>query len=286
MHPQYKRDGKSGKWVDTDVSGGWYYKHNPAYYPNGQQKSIFRHFEKSLELEAERRRDKDLILILNGDLIDGNHHGTHQLTTRIISEQVKACAELIEYAKEKLKYKKGSDNIYVITGTETHVGDEEQNIAERIGANEYGINRYDTDFLQLYMGDYLMWIYHHGTTSGEAPGRGNALRNRLRKIYYDCLEEGRRYPNLVVTSHTHDADHVTFESRFNKIDGIILPSLQGKTRYANGKIPTAVNKIGIWGMDFIDGKMNIEPPFLMEQPLGDTVKIGQTWYNALQEKKK
>jgi len=270
IFPQFKKVG--GKWKDVDTNGGWFFKHNENYYPNSLQKKIWKHYDNSLNLEASSRKNKELILILNGDLFDGVHHGTHQLTSQIISEQVEATISFLEYTKERLGFTK-QDKIYVISGTESHTGDEEERIAERIKAEHYAINRQVADFLELYIEDFLMWIYHHGVSSGSTPNRGVALYNQLKRIYYECLEENRQYPNLVVTAHTHDAEHRRFESKYRYIDGVILPSLQSKTRYVNGKMPIAVNKIGIHGMNYENGRVAIEEPFLLTQPLGEVVRI-------------
>jgi hypothetical protein len=74
------------------------------------------------------------------------------------------------------------------------------------------------------------------------------MRAWLRNIYYDCMKDGERYPDIVYTGHVHQPYWGVFETRsnmtFGLMHGIITPSWQQKTRYAHMAAPVAKNRIG------------------------------------------
>lgn len=76
------------------------------------------------------------------------------------------------------------------------------------------------------------------------------MRNWLKEIYWSCLANHTTPPDMVVTSHTHDSTYNAYiqdrpDGGSDVIHGLILPSWQGKTRFANGILPFAVNRIGL-----------------------------------------
>lgn len=278
IFPNMVREIKDGvrqdKWIPLEQTGGWYFTHNNNFYPSALQKDIFNHYDQSLDLINTWRHGERLIIIKNGDLIDGNHHGTHQLVTYVPSEQVSACVELIKYTKSRLGYREGIDKLFLTEGTESHVKKDEIDIAKQVNAEYYSLNEQVTPFIEMYINGTLLWVYHHGVKAGEYPYRGNALLNKLKKIRLQCLENGRQIPDVVITAHTHDPDHQILMVDYKEMHGIILPSQQAKTIYVNAVAPTAINRVGLQFMHITKhGDIEIPKPYLMALPSGHVVRL-------------
>jgi len=271
LHPQYvKRD---DKWITIDEAGGWRYKHNENYYPNSKQVKIWKHYEAGIKAVRNFRNktDCDLLIVGMGDMIDGDHHQTHQLTTRIEGEQMNAHVEIMTWTKEALNFDPSRDKLVYIEGTESHTRDNEEQLAQRLGAQQFS-RGYCVPFLELTVHGKLCWFFHHGVASGYSYSSGNSLWGYLKKIYYDRKANNKPVPDLITTAHTHKADHQIFIHNGHEVHGIICPPLQEKTRFTN-KIATAIvheTKLGLSPfVIYPNGFIQVLPPFLMEMPLGD-----------------
>lgn len=263
----------NGQYVSIDDLGGWQYKDNPHYYPNSKQRKIWYHLEKTLDYAAEKRQGTKLLLLNMGDSIDGDHHNNTQNTTRNPIEQIDTHVELMQYIKTRLDWQAG-DTLAYVRGTKSHVETFEEKIAEELGAYQYNSGEYTSDFLELHLNGVKTWAYHHGLSAGDYPNKGNALHNQLKRIYYKCQAERITPPGLVLSAHTHDPWKDVFSSDWFDMTGIILPSWQDKTRYANDKMPLAINKIGMQLITIDDnGNINAPFPLLLTSPLGDMIKI-------------
>lgn len=264
----------NGRYMPVDQTGGFFLKNNNNFYPDSNQTKIFNHFERSLDLFKSWRKGERLVFIVDGDAIDGDHHGTHQLITHIRDEQKQIHVDMMNYFKKRIAFKDGKDKLYYLEGTESHTLEDEVKIAQSLNAEFYSINEQLSPFIEMYINGTLIWIYHHGMKAGRLPSKGNALRNELKRIYLECLEAGKKCPDVVITAHTHDPDYQTYMSNWKEVHGIILPSQQMKTRYVNGVAPTSVNRIGLQFMHVSkNGNIEIPKPYLLEQPLGHVVKL-------------
>jgi hypothetical protein len=186
-------------------------------------------------------------LIHNGDAIDGDHHNSGDVCTLNTTEQADIHIGIMNYFQKKINWQAG-DKLYYTRGTHIHVTDREDYIGNEMNAVMDG-DLYAWEVLRLETNNTLSWFYHHGPSKGSGANRGNSLRNWLRHIYFDALEDGRRYPNVVYTGHVHNPDFSTYEARstdfkFDVMQAVILPSWQMKTTYAYEKVPTARNRIG------------------------------------------
>jgi len=94
---------------------------------------------KSVESQLDRIFDKlggeKFALILNGDLVDGKHHG-NPFVENLITDQIRILAAVLE--KITLRAKSGQiERTYFMQGTEAHAGlgnDTERGIANKYGA--------------------------------------------------------------------------------------------------------------------------------------------------------
>ncbi len=275
LHPNVRKVLPSTIYRTLLELGGWFYKHNQHFYLSSVQEKIWRHFDNCLTATFDLRKNKKLVLLMAGDAVDStDHHNTPQVTTKVFGEQIDTHIEMMEYVKDRLAFQDGDTLLYV-TGTETHVKDEENGIAKRLGAYRHESGYYSADFLELTLNGVLTWIFHEGVSAGKHPNRGNAQVATMKRIYYDCLANGKPIPRLIVTAHTHDSHHAIY----SPADGIemhyvILPSWQDKTRYVIQRMALATNKVGMRNIEITpDGKIIIYDAMLLENQRGEVLSI-------------
>ena len=225
----------------------WQFKHNPNFQPSDLQKKLFDHWSSCAEAIKKARRGKRVIVVHNGDAIEGFHHCTPEVVTTLEIEQIEVHIELMDYFMQKIGWEK-TDQLYYVTGTETHTNDGENKIGEDLGAVPNGFF-FAWDELKIKINGKEFWFSHHGPTAGKGANRGNAMRAWLRNIFYDWTSEGLKPPDYIITGHSHTPDWGDYIGRldggYHKIQGLICPSWQNKTRYAYKKAPHQMNKIGM-----------------------------------------
>lgn len=274
LHPNYIK--KNNEWVSLTEAGGWFYKNNENYYLNSKQVRIWKNYEAGVSALAQIRKQKDcdMLLIVMGDAIDGDHHQTHEVTTKNENEQAKAFNHLMKWTLEKVDFQAGRDRLVFIEGTEAHTRDNEETIAQDLNAEKFGRHSC-IPFLELNIQDNVFWFYHHGTQAGYSYNRGSGLYNYLKRIYTDRRMNQKRPPNFVMTADKHDREHQTYRHNLHDLHGLILPPFQDKTRFVN-KLPNAIvntTKIGFSPVMVDNGKIDVLPPFLTEMPLNEVL----TW---------
>ena len=242
-------------------------EHN--HTPTRRQKQMYRHFVDCMEYARENREGKRLIVIHDGDAIEGYHHNTTQVITSNKKEQAELHIELMDTFLRHTKWsKQDGDQLYYVSGTETHTGDVEHGIAKDLSAerNPYGGRIFDR--LELKINNRLLWFVHHGKSRGDGANEGNALRNWLRDVYWDCAKSRRQPPDFVCTGHTHTPAYNTYviphENGYHTMHGLICPSWQEKTRYAYKVAPLNKNEIGAVYLE-IKGTGEIKTPVILKK---------------------
>jgi len=273
LHPNKRKI--HGKYERLEDIGGWNYINRPNFQLDSKQLAIWHHFEKCLDWARELRKDSQLVIVQDGDAVEGNHHNTPQLVTIDEAEMMHTHRELMEYTQERLDYGRG-DSMYYVFGTDSHTRNFENMVAMDLNAYQYPDGKYCSSFLELHLNGVKIWIYHQGGVAGDYPTRGEALTRQLKKIWYKCEIEGIVPPDIVLTAHTHDAVYSTYTQNWKTMHGIILPSWQEKTRYALDKLPLSINKIGLQAIQISENGeiLPIKEPMLMTSPLADIVRIG------------
>lgn len=241
----------------TGENGGWKFKHG-VYTPNAKQYAMFKHFTKCAEQIASERNGRRFVVVENGDAIDGVHHLTPQLATRNVGEQAAVHIWLMQYFLHKIGFDKNKgDLLYIGQGTEAHDGDEEDSITESLGAEMLPEGDEVFDFLSMDILSNRFWFLHQGAGAGRGLSTGNALHNWMKNQYFDCLEEGRTIPAVVISGHYHKSVYTTFTRRDKTMHGIILPPFQLKTRFGYRVAAAELEGVGIRTID-IDGYQDIK----------------------------
>jgi len=255
----------------TGENGGWKFKHS-TYTPTAKQYTMFQHLKKCAEQIAERRTDERFIIVQSGDATDGDHHKTPQLVTRNISEQNSVHIWLMKFFMHKIGFDKSKgDKLFYGNGTEVHDGDEEDTIAQQLGA-EILPNGDDTfDFMEMDINGKLFNFLHQGAAAGRGLSTGNALHNFMKNLYFTCLEDGRRIPDCIISGHYHQDVYDVFTRKDKMMHGIILPPWQLKTRFGYRVAAAELDGVGIRTVFVPEfGDLKVNKPILIRSST-DTV---------------
>lgn len=235
--------------------------------PNDKQREIYPVFIRFAGEVAKARKGKRLIIVHNGDAIDGFHHGSLQESLFNTQDQSDAHKLLMGEFIRRVGRNKG-DELYYVRGTEVHVGQNENEIAKELGAVKASEDTHVHGILELNINGMIHCFAHHGKARGAGQNEGNSLRNFLRDIRSDREKDGLPRIDVLWSGHTHGHTYNTHIARqrndFHVMHGVICPSFQAKTTYALGKVPMAVNSVGgVYARITADGMMD-KPRFVVQ----------------------
>jgi hypothetical protein len=180
--------------------GGWY---TPSYY----QKALWGCWEEYWQKVKEALRPGDrLFVVVNGDWVDGNHHGTAQ----IISPNLAATQHEVALATIQPAIALNPTRFIVIRGTEVHVGSsggQEEALAKVLPAtiDNDKTGAHSWWHWQCESEGVLMDFAHHGAVGKLPHTRSNPAKTLAVKIMVAAAKHGTRMPDVVYRSHAHQA---------------------------------------------------------------------------------
>ena len=182
-------------------------------------------------------KGEPFVLVHNGDIVDGAHHGCTQLVTANMDKQREMAKMLLEPVVAK------AQAFYCISGTAAHAGQsnaDEETVARELGAKiDENKNRCRQD-LWIEMSDALIQFAHHiGTTSSAAYKSSPAMRT-MAAMFTAAGEHGFRPPNMMIRSHAHD--YVEVKRANCRVT--VCPAWQLKSDWMWGKDTTSLPIIG------------------------------------------
>lgn len=175
-------------------------------------------------------RGEPFAVCMNGDSMDGRHHGSvHQWTQNLATQQREAVAIL----KPIVELCEG--RYYHIRGTEAHVGqsgENEENLAKALGAipNEEG--QYARWELWVRIGRGLAHLSHHVGTAGSMHYESTALMRELTESYVEAGRWNNEPPDWVVRSHRHRNAEVRVQTHKGFATVFTTAAWQLKTPFA------------------------------------------------------
>jgi len=202
-------------------------------------------------------KNEDYVIVGNGDIIDGVHHGSTTQITGNIKDQRKIAVEVMTPIINKDHCK----GFYMIRGTEVHVGksgEDEESVAEVLNALPNESGQHSRWELKLKFGerDQIVHFSHHiGVTSSQ----GYESTALLKEYIESCTEAGRwneKPPSIIVRSHRHRSMKVEIPSENGLSIVIATPGWQLKTPYV---YRLALGRVGlpqIGGILIRDGRMD------------------------------
>lgn len=240
-------DMHSGSSQALFVNRFWKGKNQRNHTSTSRQDGIYKQFQKFGAYIMEARKDKRVILVHDGDAVEGWHHGSKEIITPDPKEQSDIHVELMSIFQSMIGWQRG-DQLYYVNGTESHTADVEEDIAKEMNAQQAPDDAYVFNHLELVINGQSCWFVHHGPGSGKGANEGNTVRNWLRDIYWDSVKELKMYPSIVFSGHVHTPTYNSYVvyngGSYVTLHGVICPSWQYKTRYAYKVAPVQRNKIG------------------------------------------
>lgn len=211
--------------------------------PNRLQRLLYDQYIEYAEAVGKARKGKRLVVVKLGDAVDGVHHDTKELITQYLDEQKEINKELTDRALKAMKFGK-DDKMFWVAGTPAHAGESEEELAGDFKISKRNGRRVQPTLSARINGVDCLF-FHHGPNKGKGANKGNALRNRLRDMYYDYRDAGKNPPQLVVTADKHAHWYEAFSRNGQvAIHGIISPAWQVKTDFVYKVVPEALANVG------------------------------------------
>ena len=175
------------------------------------------------------KKDK-FAIVVNGDITDGNHHGSVSQITHNLAIQARIAKAILEPLVERAK-----GGFYVIRGTEAHTGPSgqtEEQLAQSLGAIPNDIGQYARYDLWKRIGPngLVHFLHHIGTTSSNAY-ESSAVMKELTEEFVEAARWGEQTPNVIIRSHRHRHIKITIPTKQGDAIGEVTPGWQGKTPF-------------------------------------------------------
>ncbi len=225
-----------------------------VYDSNKAQRWMLRHWDADWKFvqELAEKRQAPIWCVSNGDLCDGNHHGTHQIISKDVNEHIEIAIGLLEPVTSF------AERFFVVAGTPSHVGENawmEERIARDLSAegDDHG-GRMVWWMLPLECDGVRFDFAHHGRGGMLPWTRANSANQLASLTIQEYAESGDRLPHVVIRSHKHNVK----DSGLNyPVRVLYTPAWQMPTGYVNAILPGAIPQIGMFVFICNDGQYEL-----------------------------
>ena len=279
--------GDDGEGVELDDGG--------FYQLSKGQRYLWACWEEVWQKVRSMARRKRLHLIINGDQIDGDHHSTPQICSRLSGTQVSMALKALQ---TPLSLKPSA--IHIMRGTPVHVGSSaqtEEGIARTLAAQGHpvikdpDIHTYSSYRRRIDIEGVRLDVAHHGR-AGRLPHTFKAMQSHyshqiwttqalscLREMRYagDMEERDRIYRrkrpcDLAIRSHNHRYMDSGFDSQgVTRLIGV--PAFQLATEFIHKIAAESLADLGIVCLKINKhGKVSVHP--ILFEPKRSTVIKG------------
>ena len=224
-------------------------------------------WEKNAAWVLQKVGDDPAALVINGDLIEGDHHGTKQIWSKDIADHSKAALETLEAFCGCFTKK------FMVLGTECHVGMHERSLAADLGCeiNPEHKQRY-WDRLSLEIAEVPISVRHHFPATSRVHLEASQHSIQLGNARLEALRAGRTPPRIILGAHRHRPGHWSDGEAMSVVTG----AWQGITRHGFKVVPDAVPCPRIYHLDWRnkkDGELPDLSWLRLEAPAEKTVVL-------------
>lgn len=177
-------------------------------------------------------RHEPFAVVVNGDAIDGVHHGSKTQISHNFNDQLNIAESVLRPIVDLCE-----GRFYMTRGTEAHVGKSqefEEMLARRLGAvpNDDGI-ACRSELWLMVGGDSgaLCHLLHHIGTSASPIYENTALRREMVDSIVESARWGDRFPDVIVRSHRHRYNKDEFATHRGMGICVTTPGWQLKTPF-------------------------------------------------------
>lgn len=214
-----------------------------------------------------------VVVVENGDMFDGNHHGTSQILSGNPEAQHYVATRMMD-AVEAVQ----PERVYVIRGTDAHVGEAasaEEGFAKGLTTRLPVVRDPETHLWSYWLlnaafhGVRCNWAHHANV--GGMPWTAPASISRLAaRIWAESSLRGWPPPHLAFRAHSHATipggrlldSYSNYPTR-----AILVPSWQAKTGYAHKRVTEAVTTFGLVAtLIQPDGSYTVHPFLVQPDP--------------------
>ena len=217
--------------------------------PNALQQWLNACWEDMQQWVTTKLGDKPYALVLNGDIIDGLHHGAKEAFSPEIDDQIEAATMLLTPLSRR------AAKTYVVTGTECHTQGYEHRIAFELGAEKNPeTKRCAWQRLMLSHGANNVLFKHHIGTSMRMWTEASAYAAQLAEERVQAAMNGHPIPSMLVCAHRHKFGH--WEDAYGGC--CVTPPWQCATRYAHKVVPNPVVRPGAVLLDLSGNRVKVD----------------------------
>lgn len=174
------------------------------------------------------------VFTLNGDIIEGSHHGTTEIVAAKLSEHFTIAKEVLGPFVEM------ADKTIVTRGTECHTLDWEQFFCDQFGLDKA------KDFQQYEINGCLVDARHHMPVTSKTWQEATAMAQVINNAVANCSRSGHPIPKVFLRAHRHlTGDYCDGTSM------IVVPgSWQYMTRHAYKVVPESIPRFSAYVLDW------------------------------------
>lgn len=200
------------------------------YLPSRMQKVVWSWWEEFWdEWVPKATRKEPFILVHNGDVIDGVHHGATTQISHNIKDQRDLAVKILKKRVAK------AEKYYSIRGTGAHVGQSsihEEEVAESLDAKPNRDGQHSRYELWYKLGDHLIHFLHHVGTTSSSAHESSAVNAELAAEFVEASRFGEKPPTVIVRSHRHRAIEIRLPTNRGYATAAVTPAWQLKTPFA------------------------------------------------------
>ena len=171
-----------------------------TYHPSKAQRWIWRCWQDFWQ-QVEKIDKSELYVVINGDAVEGEHHGTTQIITRNLDTQLGVVTRILEPVAQLADY------LFIVRGTEAHTGPSaywEEHLAKDLTCVVQDEVTASWWHLPLEVEGVTFDIAHHPQTAGRLPHTKDSAASRQAAIVWQEYHEiDEKPPDVVIRSHVH-----------------------------------------------------------------------------------
>ena len=209
---------------EVQLDDGATYKHTPI------QADIWRRWKEFWDKWVPQvTRNEPFVVVLNGDAIDGKHHRAVTQVSQNLTDQARIARQILQPVVENCR-----GRYFHIRGTEAHVGpsgQEEERLAEELGAIPDREGRYARWELWIEIGVGLVHLTHHIGTAGSLAYETTAIHKEGEQALVESARWGNRHPDVIIRSHRHRNAETRIQTAHGFLTSCTTAGWQAKTPF-------------------------------------------------------
>lgn len=202
-----------------------------TYDPSPFQKKVWSWWEEFWgEWVPRVCRDEPFAVLVNGETVDGVHHGaTHQISQNK-EDQKDIAVRVLTPVRDACE-----GRFYINSGTPVHSGEsgcDDESVAKTLGAIPDATGRRARYVSWIRVGNALVNAMHHIGTTGSQAYESTAVHKEMVEAFVEAGRWGNEPPDFVVRSHRHRFVETRIPTSKGFAASIVTPGWQAKTPFA------------------------------------------------------